>query len=247
MIGWVLEFFYRKFFDPVNVERKWLNPGFLTGPYLPLYGFALILLFWMRRLERFIPISNIWLRRTVLFLIMALVITLLEYLTGMIFIVRLKIMLWDYTQFWGNIKGIICPLYTFFWLLLSMAYCYFIDPAITYSVEVLMANLDLSFFVGVFYGVFFIDLFVSVNNMVNIAEFAKEHNLIVSIDELREQIQSFRIKNRERPVFFLPLRFSDTLHNNLERYREIREKIRLSDISDKISEKIPDKIKKNKK
>ena len=37
MIGWVLELFYRKMIS----ERKWINPGFLVGPYLPLYGFGL--------------------------------------------------------------------------------------------------------------------------------------------------------------------------------------------------------------
>ena len=140
IIGWVLEFFYRKFFDPVNVERKWLNPGFLTDPYLPLYGFALLLLFWLRRLEGFIPIENSYIRKAVLFLIMAACITALEYFTGLIFIVRLKIMLWDYTQFWGNIQGIICPMYSFFWLVLSFGYCFFLDPTITQTVEMLPDN-----------------------------------------------------------------------------------------------------------
>lgn len=36
--GWVLELFFRRFFSGANPERKWLNPGFLFGPCLPLYG-----------------------------------------------------------------------------------------------------------------------------------------------------------------------------------------------------------------
>ena len=239
-IGWVLELFYRKFFDPANVERKWLNPGFLTGPYLPLYGFALWLLYGMTRVERFIPIGNDIARKVVLFLLMAAVITLLEYITGMIFIVKLKIMLWDYTQFWGNIKGIICPMYSFFWLVLSFAYCFFIDPAISGSVLGLLDHLELSFFVGLYYGVFFIDLFVSINNLVNIAEFARAHNIIVSIDELREQINAFRERNREKPLFFLPIHLSslsNTLNSSLERYREFRESHPLKKLRDKISRK----------
>lgn len=238
MIGWVLEFFYRKFFDPVNVERKWLNPGFLTGPYLPLYGFALLLLFWLRRIERFIPIDNDYGRKAVLFLIMALCITALEYFTGLIFIVRMKIMLWDYTQFWGNIKGIICPMYSFFWLMLSVGYCFVLDPSITRSVEALMSNLQLTFFVGLFYGVFFIDLFISINNMVDIAQFAREHNIIVKIDELRAHIEAFREKTRANEgYFFTPLRFSNTLHNTLERYREFRENFKVENIREKIKRK----------
>ena len=38
--GWVLELFFRKI---VCSEHKWINPGFLTGPYLPLYGFGCII------------------------------------------------------------------------------------------------------------------------------------------------------------------------------------------------------------
>ena len=37
--GWVLELLFRRFFSGANPERKWLNPGFLFGPCLPLYGF----------------------------------------------------------------------------------------------------------------------------------------------------------------------------------------------------------------
>jgi len=247
MIGWVLEFFYRKFFDPVNVERKWLNPGFLTGPYLPLYGFALLLLFWLRQIERFIPIDDNYTRKAVLFVIMAACITALEYFTGLIFIVKLKIMLWDYTQFWGNIKGIICPMYSFFWLLLSLGYCLFLDPPITRTVDMLINNLQFTFFVGLYYGVFLIDLAISLNNMVNIAEFAREHNIIVKIDELRAQIVSFHEKTLGRAHFFVPLRFSDTLHNSLERYREFREKLSVGNIRENIKGNIRENIDKIKR
>lgn len=41
MAGWVIEVVFRRFFSSANPERKWINPGFLSGPYLPLYGFSL--------------------------------------------------------------------------------------------------------------------------------------------------------------------------------------------------------------
>lgn len=40
--GWVLELLFRRFFSGANPERKWLNPGFLFGPCLPLYGFGTV-------------------------------------------------------------------------------------------------------------------------------------------------------------------------------------------------------------
>ena len=46
ILGWCLEVLFRHF-----VTHKWLNPGFLIGPYLPLYGFSLSVLYLLARLE----------------------------------------------------------------------------------------------------------------------------------------------------------------------------------------------------
>ena len=40
--GWVLELLYRNL---THRHKKWINPGFCTGPYLPIYGFGLCTLF----------------------------------------------------------------------------------------------------------------------------------------------------------------------------------------------------------
>ena len=32
VFGWVLELFFRRFISAANPERKWINPGFCTGP-----------------------------------------------------------------------------------------------------------------------------------------------------------------------------------------------------------------------
>lgn len=45
VIGWGLEVVFRKFFSASNPEHRWINPGFLNGPYLPLYGFGLCALY----------------------------------------------------------------------------------------------------------------------------------------------------------------------------------------------------------
>lgn len=43
--GWVIEVLFRRFLSSANPERKWINPGFCTGPYLPLYGVGLCMLY----------------------------------------------------------------------------------------------------------------------------------------------------------------------------------------------------------
>ena len=222
VLGWWIELIFRRFIDPDNVEKKWVNPGFLTGPYLPLYGFVLILLYGMCRLEHFIPIDNIYIRKIVLFISMALCITLLELFTGLIFIVKLKIVLWDYTGYFGNFMNIICPLYSFYWCLLSLFYCIVLDPAVCYLVDKQKQLPQSSFFIGLFYGIFLIDLLISVKNIISISEFAWKNNILVRIDELRENIQSFRQKR----LFFLPMRFTDTMNSSLEHYREFLAKVK---------------------
>ena len=50
LIGWGIEVIFRRF-EPNNKARKWINPGFLIGPYLPLYGFGLCTLYLLAGLE----------------------------------------------------------------------------------------------------------------------------------------------------------------------------------------------------
>ena len=125
IIGWIIELFFRKYFSSSNPNHKWINPGFLRGPYLPLYGFVLCILYFLSKINlNFIP--NLTIQHFVLFGIMAIVITFVEYIAGIIFIKGMKVKLWDYSKLKGNIQGIICPQFTFFWFLLSVFYYIFI-------------------------------------------------------------------------------------------------------------------------
>lgn len=78
LLGWCIEVLFRRF-SPQNKTRQWINPGFLTGPYLPLYGFGLCALYLLATLETFIPVENAALRKLLLFAVMAAAMTLLIY------------------------------------------------------------------------------------------------------------------------------------------------------------------------
>ena len=108
MFGWCIELIFRRFFSKNNPERKWINPGFLNGPCLPLYGFGLCALYTMALLEEYISVENGLVQKLILFALMAIAMTIIEYIAGIIFIKGLKTKLWDYTNEWGNIQGIIC-------------------------------------------------------------------------------------------------------------------------------------------
>jgi uncharacterized membrane protein len=43
LLGWVIEVLFRRYVS----AKKWVNPGFMKGPWLPLYGFGVITMFSM--------------------------------------------------------------------------------------------------------------------------------------------------------------------------------------------------------
>ena len=112
-LGWVIELFFRRW-----AHKKWVNPGFLVGPCLPLYGTGLVVLYLLCLPNYDFIADPVW-RVVFVVAMLAVVMTLVEYITGLIFIKGMKVKLWDYSDRWGNIQGIICPLFSLFWAVLG--------------------------------------------------------------------------------------------------------------------------------
>ena len=125
ILGWIIELLFR------NLRRKggrWINPGFCTGPYVPLYGFGLCVLYLLASLERFPLIGDPAWNKALLFFFMAVCMTLIEYAAGIFCLRVLKVRLWDYSNLWGNVQGIICPLFSLIWAALGAVYYFLIHP-----------------------------------------------------------------------------------------------------------------------
>ena len=106
LCGWVIELLFRNI---VHHSKKWINPGFCTGPYIPLYGFGLCILFLLAQAESLHLIASPFWNKAMLFCFMAIAMTAIEYIAGIICLKYFKVRLWDYSKMWGNIQGIICP------------------------------------------------------------------------------------------------------------------------------------------
>ena len=120
--GWLMEVLFRRFVSRANPEHKWINPGFCTGPYLPLYGCGLCLMFLIAYLEKWNFIESPFWNKVVLFFVMAVTMTLIEYIAGILALKIMKVRLWDYTNEWGNVQGIICPKFSLIWAVLGAVY-----------------------------------------------------------------------------------------------------------------------------
>ena len=221
LIGWSLEVFWRRFFSKNNPDRKWINPGFLKGPYLPLYGLSLCVLFTLS----FINVSfvkEIFIQKALLFVLMAMCITLMEYVAGIIFIKGMKIKLWDYSNCWGNIKGIICPQYSFYWIILSAVYYFFIHPQVLEWLYWFTNHLAFCLVIGFFYGVFTMDVCYTFKLSAKIREFAEERQIEVRYENLKALIQKKNEELKEKRHFLFSFHtgkfnFVDVLREVLNR------------------------------
>jgi len=212
-IGWVLELFFRRFVT--NRKYKiWTNPGFLIGPYLPLYGFGLCILYLMASLEEYIP------SKALLFLFMAIIMTALEYVAGLIFVKGLRIKLWDYSDRKFNIDGLICPLFSFFWAILGAVYYFFVHPYILNALVWLSENLAFSFVIGMFYGIFLIDVVYSLQLLSKIENFVIENKLVIKYELLKQEIRE-RAKEEKEKLPFFDIKSPVKIMDHLAKYMEL--------------------------
>lgn len=218
IIGWGIETFWRRFFGKA---RRWINPGFLNGPWLPLYGFGAIVLYIICE-----NISHLYIRMISFIVIL----TILEYVAGLIFIGHFKIQLWDYSKNKGNVKGLICPLYSFLWMILGLLFSYTLFPLLQSNITHLLRNLELSFFIGIFMGIFSVDMWQSFNLASRIKTFVNESEEKWHVDfenfklELRDRVES-GMKNRTH--FLLPFygELGSGLKERLNKHRSDKIKI----------------------
>lgn len=224
--GWVIEVLFRRFISSANPERKWINPGFCTGPYIPLYGFGLCILFLIARLESLALLKNAVWNRVLLFAVMALCMTVIEYIAGILSLTLFHLRLWDYSDEWGNIQGIICPTFSLIWAVLGAVYYFLIDPYILDALMWLSNNLAFSFVIGLFFGVFLIDVANSAQLTARLKKYAQENHVIVRYEAIKADIRKKHDETRKKYHFFRPFRTELPLTEHLKEALEERKKKR---------------------
>lgn len=218
--GWVLELFYRRFVS----AKKWINPGFLVGPCLPLYGFGvtgLFLISYYLHFDSWFEIPS-FVNDIIVIVIMSCAMTLIEYIAGIIFIKGMGIKLWDYTPRWGNIQGIICPLFSLIWTFVAAAFYYLFRTPCYYVIswfsEQTAINLWFPFALGLIYGIFIVDVCFSCKLTHRISKFAKEKGIIVKIEEFKVEVRKANDKAKEKIHFVLAYYSNTPLKELLENY-----------------------------
>lgn len=211
--GYLTEVLFRRFFT----AKKWVNPGFLKGPSLPLYGFGIVLMltlvyvitsFFPSEIHFYNPMGNLYGLEYVQLptawdlipiALMGIALNILEFIAGLIFVKGFKVKLWDYTNMRGNILGIVCPLFALIWLVVAIGYYYLLNPFV-YSLilkisnfmfgpetEASKINLLVILSLGIAYGFFFMDLIQSTGMFKKAVKFAKESPVAARYEAIKKE------------------------------------------------------------
>lgn len=140
--GWCLEVVYQA------VEHgKFINRGFLNGPYCPIYGFGVIIVCYA--LE---PIKG---NLVVLYVGAVLLTTSLELLTGFLLEKIFDQKWWDYSKERFNLKGYICLKFSLLWGVACLVAVRLIHPSverfvskIPYKFGIVMLSLIMAGFIS---------------------------------------------------------------------------------------------------
>ena len=114
-VGWAIEVVVT-----FNKDKKFVNRGFLLGPYCPIYGFSsiIMILYLSRYRNSFITV----------FLLAVVVCSIMEYLVSYLMEKLFKARWWDYSNRKFNINGRVCLENSIWFGLLGALLIYIVNP-----------------------------------------------------------------------------------------------------------------------
>ncbi len=176
IIGWILEII----FAFINL-KKFVNRGFLIGPYCPIYGAGCLLLT--------ILLSKYAEDTIVLFALSIIICSILEYLTSWIMEKIFKLRWWDYSDMKFNINGRICLETMIPFGIIGVIVVKFINPFLLELISQINPN-NLSIIVIILMSLFIIDILISFNVVFNLKNVTRNVTKD-STEEIKKAIHKF--------------------------------------------------------
>ena len=178
-VGWFFESCYCSL-----RPKKWINRGFLRGPFCPIYGVGaltiLICLLPFRSLT-----DNHYINEALIFVVGMVVCDIVEYLTSFVMEKAFNARWWDYSEKKFNLHGRICLTHTLYWGTCSCLFLYVLHPLVDiYFVSQINTD-SRKTLVYIITTVFVLDVLNTVINALGITEY------FVKFKELSDDIVEF--------------------------------------------------------
>ncbi|MBF4695006.1 putative ABC transporter permease [Fusibacter ferrireducens] len=214
-IGWVTEVIYA-----YSKEHKWINRGFLYGPFCPIYGVGAVAIIGIVEFFNSHIMQNRDLSLIEMFLLVVFVTSGLEWLTGYFLEKMFHAKWWDYSDKKFNVMGYICLRFSIYWGVVGVFVIKVVNPLIMKALHYLEGPVYVE--IGCLFMLYFaVDGYKTVRGMIDL------RNLIIELERMSVQLKS----DIER--ISLPIR------QDIERVREEFEEKRLA-LSVELKEKMED-------
>lgn len=208
-IGWVVEVSYH-----AVTKGKFINRGFLAGPYCPIYGFgAISVIYFLTDIAE----KN----KLVLFLGSMLIATLIEFVAGFLLEKIFHERWWDYSDRKFNIGGYVCLEFSVIWGM----FCFLLYEAVHPLIEKLVGLVPVALIKYLGIGLVIImglDLIATINTLIGLNKEFK------SIDKISRDIKKVSDK--------IGVRVYDKTVQIENRQEELRKKPEFIEIENRIKE-----------
>ena len=181
-IGWCLEVLLALF-----VHKKFIDRGFLLGPYCPIYGFGMLLIIFL--------LKNYTDNFLVLFILSMVICLILEYVTSYLMELIFKARWWDYSDKKYNINGRVCLEYAIFFGIGGTLVMYVVHPFVM-SIVYRLSDLSLLLIGSILFILFIVDNIISFDaiSKINKFDFKKYKDNTEDISKkIREYLSNYSI------------------------------------------------------
>lgn len=192
-------------------HKKFVNRGFLIGPYCPIYGYGAISMTLLLKGYANDPI--------VLFVMAIVICSILEYTTSFVMEKLFKIRWWDYSNRKFNINGRVCLNNAFFFGVLGTFLVYFANPffeGLLLKINTNTLNIISLILMIIFTIDFIISMYASFKLKNSLSKIDKD-----STEEIKEKIkEKIESKFLNRRIFKAYPKYKINIIKRLEEYRK---------------------------
>lgn len=187
-LGWCTEVIY----SALN-RGVFINPGYLNGPYCPIYGFGSIFVL--------LSLFNLRDNKIILFFGAILITSILEFLVGWFLEKSFHQRFWDYSNRPFNIKGYICLSFSIYWGIGCVFIVDYLHPSLIKIYQMLPSLISFILIVlGI--GSIFVDTIISTNSILKLnRELKYIHEISEKLryisDEIGKQLAKTSIELQE--------------------------------------------------
>lgn len=168
-LGWCLEVVY------ATVHTgKFVNRGFLNGPYCPIYGIGMIIVI--------ILLMPFKVNLLLFFVGSVILTTLLEFVTGLILEMIFNQKWWDYTMEPFNLKGYVCLGQSLVWGIACIFVIYILQPFVDSFINIMSGDIG-KIVLLLFWIIFLSDIIITVTALFKVKKYSR------ILDDVGEKIK----------------------------------------------------------